>query len=264
MRIDIITLFPGMFDGILSESIVGRAQKKGIIEIHKHNLRDFSGNKNRIIDDKPFGGGSGMVIMAEPVLKAVEFIKKQAAKTGKTVKYLKPKVVFLSPQGKLLDHKTADALSKEKHLILLCGHYEGFDERAMKAVDCEVSIGDYVLTGGELPAMVLVDAVARLVPGVVKEESSVQRDSFVNGLLDYNHYTRPRALPLARAQLKVPDVLFSGNHAEIEAWRKKDSLKNTLSKRPDLLKKVVLTETEKKYLEEIKKAVLKPQKRRLT
>ncbi|MFH0807012.1 MAG: tRNA (guanosine(37)-N1)-methyltransferase TrmD [Elusimicrobiota bacterium] len=241
MRIDIITLFHDMFDRVLSESIIGRAQKKGIIETHTHNLRDFSDNKNRIIDDKPFGGGSGMVIKAEPIYKAIEFVKKQKIRS-------KPKVIFLSPQGKLLSHKLAKALSKEKHLILLCGHYEGIDERVMKTIDMEVSIGDYVLTGGELPAMVLADTVARLVPGVVKEESSVELDSFVNGLLDYPHYTRPRAF----RKLKVPDTLFSGNHKEIEKWRAKSSLKNTLVKRPDLLKNRKLTEVQKKYLQEIK------------
>ncbi|OGS19785.1 MAG: tRNA (guanosine(37)-N1)-methyltransferase TrmD [Elusimicrobia bacterium RIFOXYA2_FULL_40_6] len=250
MRIDIITLFPDMFPGVLNESIVGRAQKKGIIEIHIHNLRDFSGNKNRIIDDKPFGGGSGMVIQAEPVYKAVEFVKKQAQKKQKT------KVIFLSPQGRLLNHKTAKDLSKEKHLVFLCGHYEGIDERVMDMVDLEISIGDYVLTGGELPAMVLADAVARLVPGVVKEESSIQLDSFANGLLDYPHYTRPRVF----GKLKVPDTLFSGNHKEIEKWRAKGSLRNTLVKRPDLLKNIKLTDEQNKYIKEIIKECPKTNK----
>ncbi|OGS22484.1 MAG: tRNA (guanosine(37)-N1)-methyltransferase TrmD [Elusimicrobia bacterium RIFOXYA2_FULL_39_19] len=242
MKIDIITIFPRMFDQIFEESMIGRARKNGILDIKIHNLRDFSENKHRIVDDRPFGGGSGMVLKAEPVYKAVGYIKK-------VTKKLKSKIIFLSPQGKALNNKVAIDLSKEKHLIFICAHYEGVDERVMKLIDSEISIGDYVLTGGELPAMVVVDAIARFMPGVIKENESVEKDSFFNGLLDYPHYTRPRIFKKA----KVPDVLLSGNHKEIEKWRKKQSFKNTLLKRPELFKNKNLTEEEIKLVKELKK-----------
>ncbi|OIO75563.1 MAG: tRNA (guanosine(37)-N1)-methyltransferase TrmD [Elusimicrobia bacterium CG1_02_37_114] len=227
MKIDIITLFPDMFDSPFAESIVRRASKKGIIQINTHNLRDFATDKRRTVDDKPYGGGAGMVLKPEPVYRAIRKIKSKNKGTEKS------KILFLSPQGKLFDQKKAKELAKEKHLILICGHYEDIDARIMKFMDEEISIGDYVLTGGELPAMVLVDAVVRLIPGVVKEKESVIQDSFYSGLLDYPHYTRPRVF----RKMKVPEALLSGNHEKIRLWRLKEALRNTYNKRPGLLKK---------------------------
>lgn len=227
MKIDVLTLFPEMFSGPFSESLIGKARNKGLADIAVHNLRDYTADKHRKVDDKPFGGGAGMVIQAEPVYNALRSL----TRTRKTSS--RPFVIYLSPQGKKLTHRYALSLSRKKHLILLCGHYEGIDARALRWVDAEVSIGDYVLTGGELPAMVLVDSVVRLIPGVVKEWASIENDSFFGPMLDCSHYTRPAVFK----GLKVPDVLMSGDHKKIEAWRKEDALKNTLNKRPDLLKK---------------------------
>jgi tRNA (guanine37-N1)-methyltransferase len=225
-RIDIITVFPGMFQGPMTESLLGRAQKSGLIDLRIHNLRDFSPDaRHHQVDDRPFGGGAGMVLQAEPVYRALRRIR--ASRKGKA----KPLVVYLSPQGHVLNQAKAQALSKRPWLVLICGHYEGIDERLMTWVDEEISIGDYVLTGGELPAMVLADAVLRWVPGVVKELESVQNDSFQKNRLDYPHYTRPA---LWRGQ-RAPAVLMSGNHAAIKAWRDQQSERVTLKKRPDLV-----------------------------
>jgi tRNA (guanine37-N1)-methyltransferase len=227
MRIDIITIFPKMFAPVLDESIIRRAQKSGRVKIRVRNLRDYTLDKHRKVDDRPFGGGSGMVMSPQPIFRAVAGIKPQATSH-------KPQVILLSPQGKKLDQKLAKKLSKHKHLILICGHYEGIDERVrQRLVDEEISIGDYVLTGGELPAMVLVDALVRLVPGVLGDKNSLNFESFEDNLLEYPHYTRPADF----RGLKVPAILLSGDHKKIAEWRKKEALKRTLRRRPDLLKK---------------------------
>lgn len=228
LKIDVLTLFPKMFSGPLQESLIGKAQSKDLVKINIHDLRNFTKDKHRKVDDKPFGGGHGMVLQVEPIFNA---LKKLSAISGKKNRK-KPFVIYLSPQGKLLNHSRALQLSEQKHIILLCGHYEGVDERAMKWVDEEISIGDYVLTGGELPAMILIDAVCRLVPGVVKEWESIKSDSFFQSRLDYSQFTRPAKF----MGMKVPPILLSGNHKEIQMWRKTNSLRNTFKKRPDLLK----------------------------
>lgn len=220
MRIDFVTLFPGMFPPVMGESIVGRAVEAGRLSWGCVNPRDFSEDKHRKVDDRPFGGGPGMVMMAEPLAKAVESVRTKASR-----------VVFLSPQGERLDDAKASALSREEHLVLVCGHYEGVDERAHALFDEELSIGDYVLTGGELPAMVVADAVARKLPGVLKKEEAAASESFATGLLDFPQYTRPRVW---RGQ-DVPEVLFSGDHERIAAWRREAARDATRRKRPDLL-----------------------------
>lgn len=220
MRIDIITIFPKMFDSALNESIIKRAKIKCKVKIAVHNLRDYTLDKHRKVDDRPFGGGSGMVMCPEPIFRAVEALGKDA------------KVILLSPKGEKLTQKTAKKLVKYKHLILICGHYEGIDERVReRLVDQEISIGDYVLTGGELPAMVLIDCLVRLIPGVLGDKASLAFESFEDNLLEYPHYTRPADF---RGR-KVPEILLSGNHKKIEAWRRQQALKITRKKRPDLL-----------------------------
>jgi tRNA (guanine37-N1)-methyltransferase len=227
MRIDIITIFPNMFGPILNESIVKRAQHKGKVRISVCDLRDHTLDKHRKVDDRPFGGGSGMVMTPEPIFNAVKKLKSQSPKVTK------PHVVLLCPQGKKFNQNTAKKLAKKKHLILICGHYEGVDERVrQELVDEEISIGDYVLTGGELPAMVLVDAVVRLIPGVLGDKNSLNFESFEGNLLEYPHYTRPANFK----GLCVPSVLLSGDHKNIEIWRKKEAIKRTKQRRPDLLK----------------------------
>lgn len=220
MKFDVLTLFPEMFDN-LKQSIIGRAQEKELIEINTTNIRDFSENKHKKVDDTPYGGGAGMVMMPDVVYRAYQSVKSENAK-----------VIYMSPQGKKLDQKKVEDLSKESHLIILCGHYEGIDQRVIdKIVDEEISIGDYVLTGGEIPAMVLIDSVSRYVKGVLKEDS-IKEESFSNGLLEYPQYTRPEVFEGE----KVPEVLLSGNHQNIDKWRKEKSLEITKMKRPDLLK----------------------------
>ena len=221
MKFDILTLFPEMFEP-LKHSIIERATKKNLIEINTINIRDFSKDKHKKVDDTPYGGGAGMVMKADVVYDAYKSVEDKNAK-----------VIFLSPQGKTLNQKKIQELAKEEHLILLCGHYEGIDQRVLdEIVDEEISIGDYVLTGGELPAMVLVDSVSRYVDGVLSKDSTTE-ESFSKGYLEYSQYTRPEVF-LGR---KVPEVLQSGNHQKIEEWRKNSSLKNTFAKRPDLLTK---------------------------
>jgi tRNA (guanine37-N1)-methyltransferase len=236
MRIDIISIFPKMFGPVLNESIIKRAQNKGKVKIYLHDLRDFTSDKHRKLDDRPFGGGSGMVLGAEPIFNAVESITSHVA--GRT-----PHVILLCPQGKQLNQKLSGRLTKYKHLILICGHYEGVDERVRKyLVDEEISIGDYVLTGGELPAMVLVDAVVRLLPGVLGDRNSLNFESFESNLLEYPHYTRPAKF----RGMSVPRILLSGDHKQIEIWRKQQALKRTKQRRPDLLKnKINKKETER-------------------
>lgn len=243
MRVDVICLFPSIFRSPLEEGILKRARKRGFLEIRLHNLRDFSLEKHRRVDDAPFGGGGGMVLEIEPIYRALEKVKKET-------KELSPQVILLSPQGEVFSQELAKKLAKEKALILICGRYEGVDERVREhLVDREISIGDYVLTGGEIPALVVIDAVARLIPGVVGKEKSFQEDSFYRGLLDYPHYTRPRVFQ----GWKVPEVLLSGDHLKIERWRKKKMLELTLKKRPELLQRARLSPEEKKILEEIKR-----------
>jgi len=224
MRIDILTLFPEMFDSPLAHSIIKRARDKNIVEIVLSNIRDFAVDSYGRVDDKPYGGGPGMVMMPGPVIECCEHVVKLSD--------LPPKIILLTPQGKRLNQQMVKRFSTEKRLILIAGRYEGFDERIRIALDAEpVSIGDYVLSGGELPAMVIIDAVVRLLPGALGDEDSVSEESFSNGLLEYPHYTRPAEY----RGLKVPDVLLSGNHAEIAKWRKQQSIERTKKYRPDLL-----------------------------
>ena len=221
MKFDVLTLFPEMFQS-LNESIIGRAKEKELIEINLINIRDFSKDKHKKVDDTPYGGGAGMVLMPDVVYDAYSSVKDENAK-----------VIYLSPQGKVLNQAKVKELSKENHLILLCGHYEGIDQRVLdEIVDEEISIGDYVLTGGELPAMVLIDSVSRYVGGVLNEDS-IKEESFSNNLLEYPQYTRPEEF---RGK-KVPEVLISGHHENIKKWREKKSLEVTKLKRPDLLEK---------------------------
>lgn len=222
MKFDILTLFPEMFD-CLNQSIIGRGQEKGLIDINLINIRDFSTNKHKKVDDTPYGGGAGMVMMPDIVYSAYNSVKEENAK-----------VIYMSPQGKTLNQKKVEALAKQKHLIILCGHYEGIDQRVLdKIVDEEISIGDYILTGGELPAMVLIDSVSRYIEGVIKK-ASIKEESFSNGLLEYPQYTRPEIFEGE----KVPEILLSGHHEKIDEWRKQKALEITKKKRPDLLKNV--------------------------
>jgi len=235
MKINILTLFPMMFEGFKSESIIKRALDSEKLEINIVNIRDYCFDKHKQADDLPFGGGGGMVMKPEPIFRALNNVS--------------GKVIYTSPQGKRFDQNIANSLAKEKEITIIAGHYEGLDERVVEEkVDLEISIGDFVLTGGELPAMVISDAIIRLLPGVIKK-SSYEQDSFYNGLLDYPHYTRPADYE----GIKVPEVLMSGHHKNIEAWRKKESLKRTLLRRPDLLDTKELTKEEKKILDIIKK-----------
>lgn len=229
MHFDIHTLFPGMFQGPLSESILKRAQEQGLLSITLHNIRDATSDKHHVVDDYPYGGGAGMVMKPDPLFASIE-----AAYQGGPI-------ILLSPQGRLFTQQIARELSQEARLTLICGHYEGIDERVRQhLVTDELSIGDYVLTGGELPAMVVVDAVSRLLPGVLGGEESILEESHSSGLLEYPHYTRP---PDYRGW-RIPDVLLSGNHAEIAKWRRKESLRRTRERRPDLFAKLDLSSKE--------------------
>ena len=231
MRFDIMTLFPELVSSILGESIIGRAQKAGFVSVHAHNIRDFANNKHNKVDDTPYGGGFGMLMMAPPVYDCYEFVKKQVKdELGENVK---SRVIYMSPQGSVLTQAKAQELAEYDNLIILCGHYEGIDSRVLEEiVDEEISIGDYVLTGGELPACVLVDCVSRLKEGVLADKKCYEDESISSGLLEYPQYTRPYEFHGKR----VPDVLISGNHAEIDKWRAQKSLEVTKQKRPDLLK----------------------------
>jgi tRNA (guanine37-N1)-methyltransferase len=241
MRFDILTLFPNMFSSPLRESIIGKAIEKGLIQIRTVNIRDFTLDKHQVVDDTPYGGGQGMVMKVEPIARAIESVKSQnpAAWT-----------VYLTPQGKPFHQDLARRLSTQPHVILLCGRYEGVDERVRELfVDEEISIGDYVLTGGELAAMVLIDAISRFIPGVLGSDRSAEEDSFFNSLLEYPQYTRPFDFRGSG----VPEVLLSGNHSAISLWRKREALKRTSLRRPDLLAEAHLTEEDKRLLEEILK-----------
>lgn len=227
MKIDIVTIFPRMFDSPFAEGMIRIAREKGLLEITVHDLRDYAGNRHRKVDDAPFGGGPGMVMTAEPILKAVEDILARARAAGSSAR-----VILLTPQGRRFDHALAVELAREPGLVLVCGRYEGIDERVVELLKpLEISIGDFVLSGGEVPAMAVVDAVTRLIPGVLGDAASLVSESFTEGLLDYPHYTRPRVL----RGLSVPEVLLSGNHAEIEKWRRAEALRRTRERRSDLL-----------------------------
>lgn len=242
MRIDILTLFPEMFEAVLKESIIGRAAEKKLIELEFHNIRDYSDNKHKKVDDYPYGGGLGMVMQCQPIFAASEAVE---AKLGK-----KPHTILMSPQGKVFDQAKARELSSYENLMIICGHYEGIDERVTEGlVDEEISIGDFVLTGGEIAAMAIVDATCRLLPGVLKEDASHLVESFGEGLLEFPQYTRP---PEFRG-MEVPEVLLSGHHENIEKWRRYQSLKRTYEKRPELLVEVNLSKEDLKLLDNIKK-----------
>jgi tRNA (guanine37-N1)-methyltransferase len=241
MRFDILTLFPGFFTGPLSESILARAHENGLIDIRIVDIREFATGRHRVADDYPYGGGGGMVMKAEPIVRALKALKEEAPE---------PHVIYLSPQGVPFTQTRARELAAMDRLILLCGHYEGIDERVrLKHVDEEISIGDYVLTGGETPALVVLDAVSRMIPGVLGNEDSFRNDSFYEGLLDYPHYTRPEVFEGE----KVPEELISGHHKKIEEWRRLQALARTLRVRPDLLEKAPLTDQDLLWLEELKK-----------
>ncbi len=226
MKFDILTLFPEMITSVMSESILGRAEKNKIIEINAVNIRDFAQNKHNRVDDAPYGGGRGMVMQAPPIKRAYESITKNLS--------YKPHTIYMSPQGSVLTQKKAIEISKKEHIVILCGHYEGIDQRILdEIVDEEISIGDYVLTGGELPAMVLIDTVSRMIEGVLSNNESFMEESHFNGLLEYPQYTRPYDYNGQR----VPDILLSGDHAKIEKWRYEKSVETTKKKRPDMLEK---------------------------
>jgi tRNA (guanine37-N1)-methyltransferase len=243
MKIDVLTLFPEMFSGVLGHSILHKAAEKSAVQYNVVNFRDYADNKHQTVDDYPYGGGAGMVLKAQPLFDAVEALKEQAESK-------RTRVILLCPQGKQYDQKIAEELAKEEHLIFVCGHYEGYDERIREhVVTDEISIGDYVLTGGELGAMVVIDSVVRLLPEVLGNQESHMKDSFSTGLLEHPHYTRPSDF----RGMKVPEVLLQGNHKLIEEWRNKEALRRTFVRRPDLLEKIELTKDQEKWLNEIKK-----------
>lgn len=235
MRIDILTLFPEMFS-VFNHSIIGRAIEKGLLEINSHNIREFSLNKHKKVDDYPYGGGAGMVMTPQPIVDCIKAIKKING----------GKVIFLGPRGNTFNQEVAKTLSKENELIFLCGHYEGIDERIYKYIDLEVSLGDFILTGGEIAAIPIIDSISRMVPGVLAGEESYTEESFYNGLLEYPQYTRPEEFE----GLRVPEVLLSGHHENIRKWRRKQSLILTKAKRSDLFSKIILTKEDIKLINE--------------
>ncbi|WP_093060276.1 tRNA (guanosine(37)-N1)-methyltransferase TrmD [Psychrobacillus sp. OK028] len=242
MNIHILSLFPEMFSGVFNSSILKKAQEKNEVAINVVNFRDYAGNKHHQVDDYPYGGGAGMVLKPEPIFNAVEALPPSQGKTRR--------IILLCPQGERFTQKKAEELAQEEELVFICGHYEGYDERIREhLVTDEISIGDFILTGGELAAMTVVDSVVRLLPNVLGNAESHEKDSFSTGLLEHPHYTRP----VEFRGFKVPEVLMSGNHAAIEKWRKEQSLKRTLTRRPDLLEQIVLTSDEERLLKEIKR-----------
>jgi tRNA (guanine37-N1)-methyltransferase len=239
MRFDIMTLFPEVVESVLGSSIIGRARERGVVEIVCHNIRDYTEDKHRRVDDYPYGGGMGMIMQVQPICRCFDAIRSQLPQ--------RPHVIYLSPQGQVLTQKKVLELSKLPFITLLCGHYEGVDERAVELiVDEEISIGDYVLTGGEIPAMALADAVCRMIPGVLSEPQAFEGESHFNGLLEYPQYTRP---PVYQGKA-VPEVLLGGHHANIEKWRRAQSLLRTLKRRPDMLEKAKLSQEDKAFLKE--------------
>ncbi|MGY3778725.1 tRNA (guanosine(37)-N1)-methyltransferase TrmD [Isobaculum melis] len=241
MRMDVLTLFPRMFEGPLTESILGKAVEKELLQINVHNFRDFSDNKHQNVDDYPYGGGAGMLLMAQPIFDGIAEINAATPETKK-------RVILLDPAGKPFNQSVAEELSQEEHLVFICGHYEGYDERIRSLVTDEISLGDYVLTGGELGAMVMIDATVRLLPDVLGNQLSAQTDSHSTGLLEHPQYTRPADF----RGMKVPEVLTNGNHKLIDEWQQKESLRRTLERRPDMLEKIELTEQQQKWLDEMK------------
>lgn len=235
MEIDILTLFPGVFEGFLKEGLLRRAQDRGILSIRIHNIRDFARDKHRQVDDYPYGGGPGMILKIEPIYEAISSLRPG-------------KVILMSPQGVVFNQGMGFELSKEPHLIFISGHYEGVDERIrLMLVDLEISIGDYVLSGGEIPCLVVIDAIVRVIPGVLGNILSIQSESFKDHLLDYPQYTRPRVF----MGMEVPSILLSGDHSRISRWRRKEAIRKTLHNRPDLLKRVELCEEDLRLLREI-------------
>ncbi|KGR80379.1 tRNA (guanosine(37)-N1)-methyltransferase TrmD [Ureibacillus manganicus] len=242
MNIHVLSLFPDMFTGVFGSSILKKAQEKGAVTLAVSDIRDYSDNKHKQVDDYPYGGGAGMVLKPEPMFHAVETLTQHMNK--------KPRIILMCPQGDRFTQKKAEELAKEEELIFLCGHYEGYDERIREyLVTDEISIGDFVLTGGELPAMTVIDAVVRLLPGVLGQEDSHIHDSFSTGLLEHPHYTRPADF----RGMTVPDVLVSGNHGKIEKWREEESLRRTFERRPDLFDHLELSASQKAFLETLKK-----------
>ncbi|MGF3102539.1 tRNA (guanosine(37)-N1)-methyltransferase TrmD [Rossellomorea aquimaris] len=243
MRIDVLSLFPAMFEGIFGESILKKAYEKEAVSYNVINFREYADNKHNQVDDYPYGGGAGMVLKPQPIFDAVDALRNE--------KQSKPRVVLMCPQGERYTQQKAEELAKEEHLVFICGHYEGYDERIREhVVTDEISIGDYVLTGGELGAMVVIDSVVRLLPGVLGNEDSPIQDSFSSGLLEHPHYTRPSDF----RGMKVPDELISGNHRLIDEWREKESLRRTFERRPDLLESYTLTDRQKAWIEDWRKS----------
>lgn len=236
MKFDVLTLFPDMFLSPFADSILGKAVEKGLIEIRAHNLRDWAEGKHQIVDDAPYGGGDGMVMKPDPVCRALHALRGRSPDA---------KVLLMTPQGRPFRQQDAAELATTAALVFICGRYEGFDERIRTRVDAEYSLGDFVLTGGELPAMVMIDAIARLLPGVLGSSGSAESDSFSDGLLEYPQYTRPLEFEGER----VPDVLLSGHHGEIARWRRQQQLERTLTRRPDLLETLILTPEDRRYLQ---------------
>lgn len=241
MKFDILTLFPSMFDAVLGDSIIGRAESAGIVQINCHNIRDFSTNKHKKTDDYPYSGGGGMLMTPQPIYDAYMSIAEKCSK--------KPHTIYMSPQGKTFNQAKARELSEYEHIVILCGHYEGVDQRVLDMiVDEEISIGDFVLTGGEIPAMTVIDAVSRMLPGVLASQESFTNESHFSGLLEHPQYTRPEEF----MGVKIPEVLLSGHHKNIEKWKREKSLEITLKKRPELLETAELTKKDIEYLASIK------------
>jgi len=240
MRIDILTLFPQMFDGLFDCSIIGRARERDLVDIRLYDIRAYTHDRHHVVDDYPYGGGAGMVLKPEPVFEAVEYVKKE-------VDSLSVLTILFSPRGRLFSQKIAQQMASYQHLILICGHYEGVDERvAEHLADDEISIGDYLLSGGEIAAMVVVDCIIRLLPGAIGSEASLLEESHVDGLLEYSQYTRPAVY----RGWEVPPILLSGDHGQVAQWRRKHSLLQTAKRRPDLLERAMLSEEDKKLLKE--------------
>lgn len=242
MRIDILTLFPDMCDTVMSESIIGRARKNGKVEIHCTDIRDYTADKHRRVDDKPYGGGMGMVMAPQPIYDCFQSLCDEIGS--------RPHLIYLTPQGKTLTQERVKALAKLDNIALLCGHYEGIDERVIEALEPEeISVGDYVLTGGELPALIVADAVSRMLPGVLSDDECFEEESHFNSLLEYPQYTHPSVWQ----GRQVPEILLSGNHAKVDKWRREQSLKRTFERRPDLLREAELSDEDRNFLSELKK-----------